>query len=146
MTMCDHAIVRPPAVASPTLRSCERAFPGRREQVREARALLTTFLADCPAAEEAVLLVSELAANACAHSASGRPGGTFTVRAEVRPGACIHAEVEDQGGGWDGDITVAEPPHGLYLLRELSDDCGTRRGKRGWITCFTIASPKIAPS
>jgi anti-sigma regulatory factor (Ser/Thr protein kinase) len=144
MTMCDHAIVRPPAVAALTPRSCEQAFPGHREQVREGRALLAAFLADCPAAEDAVLLVSELAANACAHTASGQPGGTFTVRAEICPGAYIHAEVEDQGSGWDGDIAVAESPHGLYLLRELSDDFGTRPGKRGWITWFTIASSRQA--
>jgi len=141
--MCDHAIVRPLAVASLT-RSCEWAFPGRREQVREARALLAAFLADCSAADDAVLLVSELAANACAHTASGHPGGTFTVRAEICPGGGIHAEIEDQGSGWDGDIAVAESPHGLYLLRELSDDCGTRPGEDGWITWFTMLSPQQA--
>jgi anti-sigma regulatory factor (Ser/Thr protein kinase) len=86
-----------------------------------------------------VLLVSELAANACAHTASGRPGGTFTVRVEVDPGAGLHAEVEDQGSEWDGDIGAAECPHGLFLLRELSGECGARRGKRGWIVWFTMA-------
>lgn len=140
--MCDHAIARPLAVASLRPRSCERALPGRREQVREARALLAAFLADCPAADDAVLMLSELCANACAHTASGQLGGTFVVRICAWPGAHLHAEVEDQGSAWDGDLSAAQPPHGLFLLRALSTECGTRRGERGWITWFTIASPK----
>ena len=73
------------------------------------------------------------------HTASGRPGGTFTVRVEVDPGTGLHAEVEDQGSEWDGDIGAAECPHGLFLLRELSGECGARRGERGWIVWFTMA-------
>jgi hypothetical protein len=42
------------------------------------------------------------------------------------------------GGNWNGDITAGECPYGLYLLRQLSSDCGTRRGQHGWITWFTI--------
>jgi two-component sensor histidine kinase len=88
-----------------------------------------------------VLLISELAANACAHSGSSRPGGSFTVRAELCHVGSLYVEVEDQGSEWDGNISAAKPPHGLFLLRELSDDCGARRGKQGWITWFTIAIP-----
>jgi hypothetical protein len=115
-----------------------RAFPGHPSQVRQARSFLAGLLHGCPAADTAVLLISEIAANAVAYSASGRPGGTFTVRAELLPGVHIHAELEDQGGNWDGDISASECPHGLYLLRELSNDCGTRRGQQGWITWYTI--------
>lgn len=37
-----------------------------------------------PSADEAVLLTSELASNAVLHSASGWPGGKFTVRAALQ--------------------------------------------------------------
>ena len=140
--MCDHAALRPLGVI-PRRRTCEQAFPGRQSQVRHARALMAALLGGFPAADDAILLISELAANACAHSASGTPGGTFTVRAEICPGAYVHAEVEDQGSRWDGDISAAEPPHGLYLLRQLSAGCGARRGEHGWVTWFTITSPAI---
>jgi hypothetical protein len=86
-----------------------------------------------------------LAANACAHSASGRPGGTFVVRAQVSDGGRVYAEVEDQGSPWDGTFSTVESPHGLYLLRALSTECGTRRGDRGWITWFVLDRQRSLP-
>ena len=123
-------------------REDSRTFPGRRDQVAQARAFLARFLAGCPVADDAVLLVSELAANAVTHSASGHPGGTFTVRARLHRDQSVHTEVEDQGSAWDGNLAVAERLHGLHLLRELSADCGTRRGKYGRVTWFTITSAR----
>lgn len=98
-----------------------------------------------PGSDDAVFLISELATNACTHSASGSPGGRLTIRAEFCPALGIYAEVEDQGGDWDGTVGSAIPPHGLYLLRELAATCGTRRGEHGWITWFTITSPSATP-
>lgn len=124
-------------------RPCQyaRSFPGRADQIRRARGFLAVLLGGYPAADDAVLLASELAANAVAHSASGQPGGVFTLRACVDDG-CVHVEAEDQGGSaWDGDLSAAQPPHGLYLLRALSTACGTRRGEHGWVTWFTITTP-----
>lgn len=103
------------------------------------------FLAGCPTAEDAVLLASELATNAITHSASGQPGGTFTIRVHIQ-GGCIHAQVEDQGSTWNGQITAGRSPHGLYLLRHLSAACGTWRDQHGWITWFTIGSPATTPA
>lgn len=117
--------------------NCTRTVPGRPDQISAVRALLAGFLDGFPAADDAVLLVSELAANACAHSVSGQPGGTFTVRARLC-GSYLHAEIEDQGSGWDGCLRPAEAPHGLYLLRALSAACGTLPGTQGWITWFTL--------
>jgi hypothetical protein len=137
--MCKHGTLPPPA-APVSWQSCTRSFPGRPGQISRVRAVLRDFLGSYPAADDAVLLLSELAANACAHSASGQPGGTFTVRAHLC-GTCLHAEVEDRGSGWDGDISAAECPHGLYLLRALSATCGTVPGVHGWVTWFTIGGP-----
>lgn len=139
--MCERMTMPMPSHTSRPGRTCMKSFPGHRDQVRHARAFMAFFLDGCPFADDVVLLISELAANACAHSASGRPGGTFTVRAEMCPAGSLYAEVEDQGSVWDGNVSAAEPPHGLFLLRELSADCGARQGEQGWITWFTIAIP-----
>lgn len=133
-------------IASRPPRSREWSFPGRRDQVSQARAFLAQFLDGCPVAADVVLLVSELAANAVAHSASGQPGGTFTVRVRLNDAGSVYAEVEDQGSPWTGDVSTADSPHGLYLLRELSAICGTRCGKHGWVTWFTIDAPEPAVS
>jgi anti-sigma regulatory factor (Ser/Thr protein kinase) len=119
---------------------CACSFPGRQDQVSQVRELVARQLGDSPASDDAVLLASELAANACAHSASGEPGGQFVVR--LRGGGSnrgqVYVEVEDQGSGWDGLLQQTESPHGLYLLRSLAGACGTRRGARGWITWFVV--------
>jgi anti-sigma regulatory factor (Ser/Thr protein kinase) len=136
--MCNCAAM-PLATSSPrALRHCACSFPGRQDQVSRARALIARFLDGSPAAADAVLLVSELAANACAHSASGRPGGWFVVRAQVGDGGPVYVEVEDEGSAWDGTFGMIESPHGLYLLRTLSAECGTRRGEYGWATWFLL--------
>ena len=137
--MCDQGM--PGCIAPTQLRTCAFSFPGRRDQVRHARAFIARFLDGHPVADDAVLLVSELAANACAHSASGRPGGVFMVRAKVSGGGRVYAEVEDQGSSWGGSFGEIESPHGLYLLRSLSAECGTRSGARGWVIWFVLGRP-----
>ena len=66
------------------------------------RADLGTILNGCPIADEAILVASELAANAVTHSGSRQPGGRFIVRAAVCPGDYAWVEVEDQGDIWAG--------------------------------------------
>jgi hypothetical protein len=136
--MPDRATLPRPAPAAQS-RSCEAAFPGRADQVGQTRALLDAFLHGEPAADNAVLLASELAANAVSHSASGQPGGTFTVRAQLTSTG-IYAEVEDQGSSWDGNLSDATAPHGLFLLRALSTSCGAQHRPAGWVTWFTLAT------
>jgi hypothetical protein len=118
-------------------RYCVGTFAGRREQVGQARAFLAAFLGDWVRADDAVLLIGELGANAVVHTGSGEPDGLFTVRAVVA-GAWLRAEVEDQGSSWDGRLDDAECPHGLFLLRQLSARCGTRHGRDGWVTWFVL--------
>ena len=55
-------------------------------------------LAGCPAADDAILCLSELASNSVLHSNSRKPGGTFTVRVTSHEGNYVHIEVEDNGG------------------------------------------------
>src|SRR5205823_5367068 len=107
----------------------ERTYPGAVSQVRLVRAAVRSLLDGCPAADDAVLVVSELAANAIRHSASGAPGGSFTVRLRHACGDHVRAEVQDQGSDWDGDLAAsARHPHGLGLVMALATACGTGRG------------------
>jgi two-component sensor histidine kinase len=121
----------------------ERSYPGTTDQVRHVRAALRQFLTDCPVADDAVLLLSELSANAIAHSHSGRPGGTFTVRAQHVPGSHVHGEVEDQGSDWHGELPLsATPPHGLYLLLLMASACGVKQTGRGHLAWFRLEYPR----
>src|ERR1035438_10737836 len=76
----------------------QQVFPALAEQVGHARRFLADILAGYPAADDAVLCLSELASNSVVHSASRQPGGTFTVRAAPHHGGRTRVEVEDQGG------------------------------------------------
>ena len=136
--MSEQQALATPETSLTATRRCIGSFPGCRDQVRLIRGILAAFFDGCPAAADAVLVASELAANAVTHSASGQPGGLLTIRAEARPGAYLCAEIEDQGSTWNGNLGTPQPPHGLFLLRALAADCGTRRGRDGWVTWFTI--------
>jgi len=68
-------------------------------------------------ADDAALIISELAANAVLHSQSG--GQFFTVRADVHDTWC-RLEVEDGGGPWDTGPRDRTRPHGLELIQALT--------------------------
>jgi len=124
---------------TPSVRMWCRQFPARPEQVGEARRSLASALDGCPAADETILCLSELAANAVLHSDSGAPGGTFTVRAEIAPGDHIHLEVQDQGGRWCEPQHDDGRPHGLAIVRGLASDSGTDGDEMtGWIVWARI--------
>ncbi len=120
------------AALSPTALH-EQVLPARRDQVQVARAFISVILAACPAADDAVLCVSELATNAVLHSASRNPGGTFTVRAAIFDD-CVRVEVEDNGGHWEDRLYRDSRPHGLDIVRELAADYGRDGGPlTGWV-------------
>ena len=111
--------------AAPLPLAWSRAYPARPEQIREARRFLADVLDGCPAADDAILCVSELATNAVLHSNSRQPGGSFTVRAAMRAGDRLRIEVTDQGGPW-----APYPDHdaghgrGLLIVGRLAADWG----------------------
>jgi serine/threonine-protein kinase RsbW len=72
-------------------------FRGTPASVPEARRFVAELLASCPAREVLMTCVSELSANAIAHTDSGN-GGVFTVEVDFpRPGVARIA-VTDEGG------------------------------------------------
>ncbi len=98
-------------------------FRGRAAEVSRARREVAAHLDGHPAASEAVLIASELAANAVTHSASA--GEFFTIRAEAYPDY-VWIECEDLGGPWHckpGD----DRPHGLDIIKAIAgpDNWGT---------------------
>ena len=106
-------------------------YPGSPEHIRQARADARDLLAGCPAADDVILCLSELAANAVLHSNSRRPGGTFTVRIGSRPGAYIRMEVEDDGGPWLASAPDPGSGRGLDIIGALAAEWGIATSPAG---------------
>jgi serine/threonine-protein kinase RsbW len=119
------------ALAAPGLRVFASTYPGTPEHVSQVRADLRRGLGGCPIAEDVILCVSELAANAVLHSSSRKPGGTYTVRAESCPGANVRIEVEDDGGPWISSAPDPASGRGLDIIRALAAEWGITTGPAG---------------
>ena len=123
-------------------RTWSRTFPGRPDQIRHARQCLAPILDSCPVADDAILCLSELATNSVIHSDSRKPGGTFTVRAEIRDGEYVRLEVHDGGGPWLERRHTHGRAHGLAIVRDLATDSGVRGDAlAGWIAWARLDWP-----
>ena len=112
----------------------QRTFHGRAEQVSQVRRQVASYLAGCPAADDAVLIASrEMAANAVTffllHSRSA--GEFFTVRCQVHADH-VWVECEDLGGTWHPK-RPDDRPHGLDIIEALAgqDKWGTETTSDG---------------
>ena len=107
----------------------QRTFHGRADQVSQVRREITAHLAGSPAAADAVLIASELAANAVTHSKS--TGQFFTIRCQAYPGY-VWIECEDLGGPWH-PRPADDRPHGLDIIDALAgqDNWGTETTSDG---------------
>ena len=120
-----------------------RVFPARPDQVREARGFLRGILGDCPVADTALLVCSELASNSVQHSRSARPGGVFTVRARVCPGAWAWVEVQDEGGWWAArKERSGEGGRGLIVVDEVAGWWDIREDSEGRVICARLDWPQ----
>jgi anti-sigma regulatory factor (Ser/Thr protein kinase) len=122
------------------IRPKRRILPGTGEQVRQARLFVRHALGDCPVVDDAVLLVSELATNAIAHTASGH-GGKYLVTVYRDQG---RARVEVLDGGSDKVPEVRsredgrESGNGLALIDRIATRWGHRGGPRQRVVWFEL--------
>ncbi|WEH15299.1 ATP-binding protein [Streptomyces sp. VNUA24] len=106
-----------------------RAFPGLPDQVAEARHFVAALLQEWGVADDAVLVVSELATNAVRHSLSGSAGGWFLVVVGFRADG-VRLEVVDQGGDNVPEMcdVVSQDAggRGLWLVSACAKDWGVK--------------------
>ena len=93
-----------------------------------------------PAADDAVLLASELATNAVTHTASG-DGGQFTVTV-YQTSTWVRVEVRDAGSATTPaarpHAIVGESGYGLGLVDLMSTRWGHAGGTRGRVVWFEL--------
>lgn len=122
------------------IRPRRRAFPGSGDQVARARLFVGQVLGGCPAADDAVLLTSELVTNAITHTASGTGGKVVVTvyRADTR----VRVEVRDGGSGQVPAVCMydkaVESGYGLGLVELIARCWGYRGGQRGRIVWFML--------
>jgi len=127
-----------PETTTAPLIGWSRAFPATTKQICESRRFLAGLLTGHPAADDALLCLSELATNATLHSRSAEPGGSFRVRVERR-GDHIRVEVTDQGGPWQEQVPDDQTGRGLLVVARLAHNWGrTGDEHTGWTTWFEI--------
>lgn len=120
-----------------------RVFPGHPAQVAHARRFVRRALAAYGPAEDAVLLTSELAANAIQHAATGQ-GGAFEIIVCWRPtSVCI--AVIDQGSPSVPTLTMTghlnASGRGLALVDALARQWGHQQIQRGRAVWFELDCP-----
>ncbi len=129
--------------------SWSRLFPGRPEQVAQARLFTLSVLAGRPEARTAELVVSELSTNAVLHSASGGPGGSFVVSILARADG-VMVGVDDLGSATGPAARAAddsgpqESGMGLVLVAALAKEWGSARTAAGWRVWAELAGADIA--
>lgn len=108
---------------------------GRPESAAAARDFTAKAVAGFPAADDAVLCVDELVANAVLYSRSGLPGGTLEVRLTITA-ASVLAEVLDGGPLADpADASrdvFADRGRGLVLVEALAPAWGSDGNGLWW--------------
>ncbi|MBG0818583.1 ATP-binding protein [Planomonospora sp. ID82291] len=108
-----------------------RRFAGLPDQIRQARRFVALAAAGRAAAEQAVLMTSELATNAVQHTCSGL-GGFFEVSVYLR-GPFLRVEVADGGSTLKTpqvrplDLEAEQLPGGRGLA--IVELCATRWGQ-----------------
>jgi serine/threonine-protein kinase RsbW len=128
-----------------------RSFPGLAEHVRQAREFAGFLLADLPRVDDAVLVVSEFAANALRHTASSRPGGRYLLEVRRwRDGGSV--ALTDEGSHKIPRVPepddLSECGRGLQTVSALATEwhwSGDRRG-RTFTAAFLIRSHAVLVS
>ncbi|MGW0589825.1 ATP-binding protein [Streptosporangium sp. NPDC002607] len=130
--------------------SCvSRTFLGSPASIVEARRFVTMILSGRPEADDAELIVSELATNAIRHSESGWFGGRFTVSVRVQ-GKRLWLGVLDEGGPHSPHPLLAqsdeEGGRGLALVAGLATNWGVTGDETGrivWAVLDLLSQPAV---
>ncbi|WP_327315464.1 ATP-binding protein [Streptomyces sp. NBC_01235] len=125
-----------------------RVFPGLAWQVAEARHFVRALLEDedSDLVEDAVLVVSELAANAVRHTRSGWYRGWFLVVVGFNEDL-VRIQVIDQGGDEEPMVRsvtspVEEGGRGLMLIAACAKDWGVKDRPAGG-RCVWAELPRV---
>lgn len=115
-------------------------FPGERREVRNVRAFIGAAVDGCPAADDVILLASEVATNAIVHTASGEDG-TFKVVVHALDGM-VRVEVHDGGSETLPGIGSADDEavsgRGLGFVEELATRWGHHGNRDGRVVWFEV--------
>jgi anti-sigma regulatory factor (Ser/Thr protein kinase) len=136
---------RQAAPAAPGLR-WRQVYPGDLAQIRSLRRQVAALLPECPGRDDMIMVVSELAANAVRHTASGR-GGWFAVEIARHP-ACARIAVADQGAPTGPQLTgdpAEEGGRGLQIVRALSARTGVTGGPQSRVVWAEVLWTGIDP-
>jgi hypothetical protein len=113
------------------------------------RRFVGELLAGCPAREALMTCVSELCANAIAHTASGR-GGVFTVEVDVPCAGVARVAVTDDGGASVPAVRsagpMAEGGRGLAMVAACTTRWGFAEAYPGRTVWAEAAWPVAVPS
>jgi Histidine kinase-like ATPase domain len=124
-----------------------RVFPGHQQELSGLRRWLSSLLPECPARDDVLSIVTELATNAIQHTASGRDGGWFAVEVTWHE-SVVQVAVADGGGPAEPRV-VDEPDgergRGLLLVHGLSVRTGFTGDQRGRLVWAQIAWPGLNP-
>jgi serine/threonine-protein kinase RsbW len=129
-------------------RTAARTFLGTPTSVAEARRFVAELLVGCPAQEVLLTCVSELCANAIAHTASGQ-GGVFTVEVDCPRDGVARVAVTDEGGpsvpAAGALDLMAEGGRGLALVAACTSRWGyadASPGRTVWAeACWPVGVP-----
>jgi serine/threonine-protein kinase RsbW len=130
-------------------RPCARTYRGTPASVPEARRFVGELLAGCPARETLMTCVSELSANAVAHTASGR-GGVFTVEVHIPRDGVARVAVTDDGGASvpaaRSASPMAESGRGLAMVAACTTRWGFAEAYPGRTVWAEATWPVAVPS
>lgn len=120
-----------------------RLFPGQPDQVQAARYFARATLAGRTNTDVAELIVSELATNTLAHTASGQPDGWFIVQVAIFT-EHVQIRVFDLGGKTTPAV-IAEPDghehgRGLLTVAGIATRWGVEGDEFGRVVWANIAS------
>jgi len=124
-------------------------FRGVPEELGAARAWLRGLLDRHPCADDAELIVSELAANAILHTASGDPHGTFHVVVALSDHVLSISVTDD--GETDTVPTIEQPGpeatrgRGLGMVSVLAAHVEIRPGAHGQTVTAELLMPDTSP-